>query len=102
MMVMMLAVSLLVDTLNHIVLPISQLCITEMFPVHRSVMKFVETTGVARLFGTLLSSIPVCGASPRLLDARPVRTTAKRFAGTSRAGIMIENLSPVWAVYARI
>ena len=71
---MIFAVSVLMTTQNHVVLPKSQPSTTELFPAHTLVMKFVETAEVARLFVTLPSFIPVCGASLRLLETRPVRT----------------------------
>ena len=73
---MILAVSVLMATQNHVLLPKSQPSTTELFPAYTLVMKFVETAEVARLFVIVRSFTPVCGAFLRLLETRPVRTTA--------------------------
>ena len=54
---MILAVSVLMTTQNHVVLPKSQPSTTELFPAHTLVMKLVETAEVARQFYTGLWSL---------------------------------------------
>ena len=63
-------------------------------------MKLVGTIEVACLLLTYL--IPMGGAFVRIFRTKPASMAAEQFAGTLDAGLMVWNLLPLWAKYARI
>ena len=89
-------------TQSHVTQPKSQLGVTDMFSVHTYDMKLVETTGLASLSVPSFNLISIHQASHRPLEPKSVPVTVRLVTGPLRMEIIFENLSPLWAVYARI